>query len=69
MKKLIPYVVLVLMTIYSSWVSFTWDIPIDNQIGMFILSCLSFMSLLLMVFDDVRYYINIKSKKSKPQTF
>jgi len=67
MKKLIPYVVLVLMTIYSLWVSFTWDIPVDNQIVMFVLSCLSFGFLLLMIFDDIRYYI--KSKKSKPQTF
>lgn len=67
MKNLHVYLTLSTMTVFGMWIAFTWNIPVDNQIGMFILSCLCLSLLSLVVIEDIRNYI--KSKKLKPQTF
>ena len=67
MKKFFPYIVIIGFVIYSMWVSFTWNIPVDNQIAMFFLSCMGVSMFFLMLFEDIKNYI--KSKKLKPQKF
>jgi len=32
MKNLFPYLTLISMSVFGIWVSFTWNIPVDNQI-------------------------------------
>ena len=67
MKKFFPYIVIIGFVIYFMWVSFTWNIPVDNQIGMFLLSCMGIKMFFIMLYVDIKNYI--KSKKLKPQRF
>lgn len=67
MKNLFIYFALLGMTSFGMWVSLTWDIPVDNQIGMFFLSCMCLGLCFLVLFEDIRNYI--KSKKLKPQKY
>ena len=67
MKKFFPYIVIIGFVIYFMWVSFTWNIPVDNQIGMFLLSCMGIKMFFIMLYVDIKNYI--KSKKLKPQKF
>jgi len=55
---------------YSFWVSITWDLPVDNQIIMFItgvtLSLLLVISLVIDVFLFIKRFINdTKTEKKK----
>ena len=54
MKNLIPYLTLISMSVFGIWVSFTWNIPVDNQIGMFFLSCMC-IGLFFMVLRQNSY--------------
>ena len=67
MKNLFIYFALLGMTSFGMWVSFTWNIPVDNQIGMFFLSCMCLGLCFLVLFEDIKNHI--KSKKLKPQKF
>ena len=60
------YLTFVSMTIFGLWVSLTWDIPVDNQIAMFILSCMCVCIILFMLIYDIRTHIK---GKMKPQRF
>ncbi len=66
MKKLFPYLTLISMSVFGIWVSFTWNIPVDNQIGMFFLSCMCIGLFFMVLVHDIRYYIK---SKTKPQRF
>jgi hypothetical protein len=55
------------MTTLGMWIAFTWNIPVDNQIGMFILSCLCLSLMSLVAFEDIKELV--KSRKLKPQKF
>lgn len=65
MKKLFPYIAIIGFIVYSMWAAFTWDIPVDNQIGMFLFSCLGVGMLFLCLYEDIKNYI----KSNKPQRF
>ena len=65
MKNLFIYFSLLGMTAFGMWVSLTWNIPVDNQIAMFFLSCMCLGLCFLVLIEDIRNYF--KSKKLKPQ--
>lgn len=67
MKKLFPYIAIIGFVVYSMWAAFTWNIPVDNQIGMFFLSCMGIGMFFLCLYEDIKNYI--KSKKVQPQRF
>jgi len=67
MKNLFPYLTLLTMTAFGVRVSLYWDIPVDNQIGMFLLSCMCFGLVLILLFEDIKGYI--KQRRNKPTTF
>lgn len=67
MKNLFNYFSILGMFFFSFWVSLTWNIPVDNQIAMFFLSCMCLGMFFLILFHDVKHYI--KNKKLKPQKF
>lgn len=67
MTKLFPYLCIAGLAAFSLNVSFTWDIPVDNQIAMFVFSCVCIGLFFLVLVEDVRKYI--KSKRQRPQTF
>ncbi len=67
MKNLHVYLTLSVMTTLGMWIAFTWNIPVDNQIGMFILSCLCLSLMSLVAFEDIKELV--KSRKLKPQKF
>lgn len=66
MKNLFPYITLISMSVFGLWVSFTWNIPVDNQIGMFVLSVLCFSLFLMVLVHDIKDFIK---SKTKPQRF
>ena len=43
-------------------VSLTWDIPVDNQIGMFILTCLMLTLLVSLIVYDIKEYLKKKKE-------
>lgn len=53
MKKTLTYSLSVFTILFGIWVSLFWDIPVDNQIAVFILTCLMFGVLILLVSYDV----------------
>jgi predicted small integral membrane protein len=67
MKNLFIYFSLLGMTFFGMWSSLTWDIPVDNQMFMFVLSCMCLGLFFLVLIEDIRNYF--KSKKLKPQKF
>lgn len=67
MKNLFIYFGLLGMTTLGMWMSLTWDIPVDNQIGVFFLSCMCLGLFFMVLFEDIKNYF--KSKKLKPQRF
>ena len=67
MKKLFPYIAIIGFIVYSMWVSLTWDIPVDNQLGMFLFSCMGIGMFFIILFEDIRNYF--KKKKPQPQRF
>ena len=67
MKSVYYYIVLLAFTVYSLWVAFTWDIPVNNQIGMFFMGCLSISLTFLLIYEDIKGYV--KKRKNRPQTF
>ena len=67
MKNLFIYFGLLGMTTFGMWMSLTWDIPVDNQIGVFFLSCMCLGLFFMVLFEDIKNYF--KSKKLKPQRF
>ena len=67
MKKLFPYIAIIGFIVYSMWVALTWDIPVDNQIGMFFISCMCIGMFFIILFEDIRNYF--KKKKPQPQRF
>ncbi len=67
MKKLFPYIAIIGFIVYSMWVSLTWDIPVDNQMGMFLFSCMGIGMFFIILFEDIRNYF--KKKKPQPQRF
>ena len=67
MKKLFPYIAIIGFIVYSMWVSLTWDIPVDNQMGMFLFSCMGIGMFFMILFEDIRNYF--KKKKPQPQRF
>jgi len=67
MKKLFPYIAIIGFIVYSMWAAFTWDIPVDNQMGMFFFSCMGIGMFFIILFEDIRNYF--KKKKPQPQRF
>ena len=67
MKKLFPYIAIIGFIVYSMWVSLTWDIPVDNQMGMFLFSCMGIGMFFIILFEDIQNYF--KKKKPQPQRF
>lgn len=67
MKKLFPYIAIIGFIVYSMWVSLTWNIPVDNQIGMFLFSCMGIGMFFIILFEDIRKYF--KNRKTQPQRF
>ena len=67
MKKLFPYIAIIGFIVYSMWVSLTWDIPVDNQMGMFLFSCMGIGMFFIILFEDIRNYF--KKNKPQPQRF
>jgi hypothetical protein len=67
MKNLFIYFTLLVMTTLGMWVSFTWNIPVDNQIGMFVISCLCLSLLFMVMVEDIKNFVN--RKNPKPQKF
>lgn len=67
MKNLSMYITIIAFVTFSMWVAFTWDIPVDNQIGMFLFSCVGVGMFFIILFEDIKNYI--KSKKTQPQRF
>lgn len=65
MKNLFTYLTLVGMTIFGMWVAFTWNIPVDNQIGMFFVSCMCLGLLCMVVVYDIYNFIKSKLKPQK----
>jgi hypothetical protein len=57
MKNLFMYLTFVSLTIFGFWVSFTWDIPVDNQLGMLFFSCMCLGCLILMIGYDIKEMI------------
>ena len=68
MKKLFPYIGIIGFIVYTMWVAFTWDIPVDNQMGMFLFSCMGIGMFFIILFEDIKNYIKSK-KKPQPQRF
>ena len=67
MKSLSYYIVLIAFSVFAFWVAFTWDIPVNNQMGMAFMGVMAFALLLMLAFYDIREYV--KNRKNRPQTF
>jgi len=67
MKKLFPYITIITLVTLSMWIAFTWNIPVDNQIGMFLFSCVGVGMFFIILFEDIQNYF--KKKKPQPQRF
>jgi hypothetical protein len=61
MKNLMIYLLLTFVVGFGFQVSLTWDIPVDNQIGMFILTCFMLTLLITMIVFDIKEHL--KNKK------
>ena len=55
------YLLLTFVVGFGFWVSLTWDIPVDNQIGMFIFTCIMLTLLISSIVYDIREHL--KNKK------
>ncbi len=51
------YLTFVSMTIFGFWVAFTWNIPVDNQLGMLFFSCMCLGCLMIMISYDIKQTI------------
>lgn len=62
------YISVIGFIVYTMWVALTWDIPVDNQMGMFLFSCMGIGMFFIILFEDIKNYIKSK-KKPQPQRF
>ena len=67
MKKLFPYLSLLGMFVFGMRVSLYWNIPVDNQIGMFVFSCMCLGLVVLVLIEDIKKYF--KQKRNRPVEF
>jgi hypothetical protein len=54
MFKLLRYLFIIGMIVFSGIVSFTWDIPTDNQMGVFFLGLFMVFTLFYHVITDIK---------------
>jgi len=67
MKTLSSYIVLIAFTVLSLWVAFTWDIPVNNQMGMAFMGLLSVSLIVMLLIYDIKEFV--KNQKNRPQSF
>jgi hypothetical protein len=65
MKELFFYLMLISSIIFGFYISFTWDIPVDNQIGTFLMTCLLLVVLMFSIVNDTYQLIKRKKKENK----
>lgn len=61
MFKFLRYLFIIGMIVFSFNVSFTWDIPIDNQMGVFCLGLFMVFIFFYHVVIDIRYLMRKES--------
>ena len=54
MKSTFYYITFIAFTIFAFWVAFTWDIPVNNQMGMAFMGIMCFSLLVLLIIEDVK---------------
>jgi len=62
MKNVMFYLILTFVVGFGFSVSLTWDIPVDNQIGMFIFTCLMLTLLVSSIVYDIKEYLKKKKE-------
>jgi hypothetical protein len=62
MKNVMFYLIPTFVVGFGFSVSLTWDIPVDNQIGMFILTCLMLTLLVSLIVYDIKEYLKKKKE-------
>ena len=67
MKSAFYYIVFIAFSILSFWAAFTWDIPVNNQMGMAFMGLLSVSLIVMLLIYDIKEFV--KNKKNKPQSF
>ena len=59
---LLRYLFIIGIIVFSGWVSFSWDIPTDNQIGVFFLGVFMVFVLFYHFVTDIRELIKEKKR-------
>jgi tetrahydromethanopterin S-methyltransferase subunit E len=54
MKNILFYLTISFVVYLGFWISLTWDIPVDNQIGTFFFTCMLLLLLITMIVYDIR---------------